>query len=612
MRILEIYNSLRTLEMGLRKILFTLVLLGVSILIYGSTNDYRNFDTIQLQLKWKHQFQFAGYYAAIEHGFYKELGLNVNLIEAVEGRNPSDAVFNGNAEFGVCTSDILIMRSQNKEAVVLATIFQHSPQILVASQNSGIKHVQHLFGKRIAMEPNAADIIAFMNDEMISLDDCTIDDHKFNTDGLINGEIDAITAYSTDEIFILKELNFEYTIISPLSGGIDFYGDVLFTTESLIRDKPELVSKFREASIKGWEYALNNSEEIIDLIYNKYSKRHSKQHLSFEAEKMQDLIMSNIVEIGYSNIGRWNSIANTYKRLGMLEESFTTDNLLYKDYIKEKASWPWDLIFIFLIIIIFLGSLVYYFYASSQKLRKAKLEIKNNNITLKKINAQKDKMFSIIAHDLTSPFNVILGFSELILEESKDNSLNNLEKYITNINSTAKETQGLLQNLLEWTVASNTNSKSKKEKINLKELTDVIVKQTNNFAIYKKIKIQNSVPDNFQITADINMIKTVIRNLVSNALKFTLSGGNITISAIANSHQTTIIVSDDGIGINSEDMNKLFNLDSNYSRKGTANEKGSGLGLILCKEFIENHNGKIWVESELGVGSKFKFTLPKS
>lgn len=325
---------------------------------------------VTLQLKWKHQFQFAGYYAAIQQGYYKELGLNVKLMEAADGENAIDVVLNGKADFGVCTSDILLMRAQHKPVVVLATVFQHSPLILLATKKSGIAHVHDLIGKRIAMEPNSADLIAFINDEGVSLDKCIVNPHTYDVDKLLSGEFDAISAYVTDEPFALKQANFDYSIISPSMGGIDFYGDVLFSTEAMIKSQPEMVANFRAATLKGWQYAMEHPEEIVQLIYNTYSKRHSIEHLRYEAEKMKSFVMADVVEIGYSNPGRWNSIADTYKKLNMLDESFSTEGLFYSDYTRALSiNIPWHLIFIFLLAGIMLSAVFYLFYKNTQKLK---------------------------------------------------------------------------------------------------------------------------------------------------------------------------------------------------------------------------------------------------
>ena len=347
-----------------------------STLIFCSVRAQKA-NVVTLQLKWKHQFQFAGYYAAIEKGYYQQAGISVKLVEAVDGQNPSDAVFNGKADFGICTSEILLMRAKHQKAVVLATFFQHSPQILLASRQSGIQHLQDLAGKRLALEANSDEIIASMDNEGISLAECNMVKYTFNpADMLIQGQVDAISAYATDEPYRLKQANFEYTVVSPSMSSIDFYGDLLFTSEQFIKANPELTANFRNASIKGWRYAMDHPDEIIDLIYNKYSKRHSIDYLKFEANQMKSLVMADVVEPGYSNPIRWQSITDTYKKLKMLDASFTTEGLLYSDYSKPKQSIPFKMILMLIIILLIVCSLAYFFYYTSRKLRD---EIRNRS-----------------------------------------------------------------------------------------------------------------------------------------------------------------------------------------------------------------------------------------
>jgi len=336
---------------------------------YAKQENDKALTPVKLQLKWKHQFQFAGYYAAIEKGFYKEAGIAVEMIEATEGIDPAESVFDGSAEFGVGTTDIILMRSQGKKAVVLASIFQHSAQILVASKKAGIEHIHNLIGKKIDFEPHAADLISYLNDEGISLDQCIISKHLFNINRLINEDVDAMTAYSTDEPFLLNEANFDYVIISPKMGGIDFYGDILFTSEELLKEKPELTDSFLKASLKGWEYALDHQEEMIDLILTKYSSRHSKEHLLFEAQHMEQLIMPDVVEIGYSNPGRWEQIAETYFETKMTPNLVSVKGLLYTDYINKETNLPWKTIFIFILTLLIITSVAVFYFYSSQKLK---------------------------------------------------------------------------------------------------------------------------------------------------------------------------------------------------------------------------------------------------
>jgi len=197
------------------KLSFKYTLVFLCIFHWINSIQAQQIQNVTLQLKWKHQFQFAGYYAAIEQGYYNEVGIHVNLVEAVEGINSSVEVLNGSAEFGICASDILLMQMPEKKLVVLATIFQHSAQVILGSKKSGIEYVNDLIGKRIAMEPNAADLIVYMDDEGVTLDKCIIDPHPFDTKKLLDGEVDAISAFSTDELFIVQESKFDYRRVSP-------------------------------------------------------------------------------------------------------------------------------------------------------------------------------------------------------------------------------------------------------------------------------------------------------------------------------------------------------------------------------------------------------------
>ncbi len=867
------------------KTLIKYILVLLAAFLLQTNGSAQLAQTVRLQLKWKHQFQFAGYYAAIEKGFYDEAGIEVLLIEASEGQNPSDAVFDGNAEFGVCTSDILLMRSQGKPAVVLTTVFQHSPQILIASKTSGINHVHDLADKRIAMEPNAADIIAFMNDEGISLDMCAIDHHSFDANALLNGEIDAISAYSTDELFVVQQAGFEYNIISPMMGGIDFYGDVLFTSEDFIKNKPELVASFRDASLKGWTYAMNNPEEIIELIYTKYSTRHSVEHLQFEAEHMQRLLITDVVEPGYTNPGRWESIADTYKKLKMLPSTFSIHGMLYSDYLDPEFIMPWRMIFIFMLIIIVIGSVAYFFFLTTQKLKNENIrrqliekdfresekkyhilyhdspdayliiidgvfvdcnrtteqmmrakrdqiigkspdflspefqrdgkkstdaaaakinyalahgrntfewvhhrfdgtefivevsiaamildgkqalfttwrditerkqaeealreseekyrlltenmadviwvlnlntskftyispsvfqlrgvtaseamnerledsltpdsilkvkeaivkdvekfianpevpehyineiqqycrngqkiwievsaqfrfnslgEIEILGVTrnieerkktaaeiilkkeeLQRLNAEKDKFFSIIAHDLKSPFNAILGFSNILVEQMKENNYNGIDRYVEIIQKSSEQAMDLLMNLMEWSRSQTGRMEFSPEHFEMGNLINEIMPLFENIAGQKSITISSKLLPNTPVFADKAMINTVLRNLISNAIKFTHPGGNINISIEKKPNEIMVSVADNGVGIPKDSIDKLFRIDENFSTPGTQKEKGTGLGLILCKEFIEKHGGRIWVESEVSRPSAakagrstFYFTIP--
>ncbi len=231
---------------------------------------------------------------------------------------------------------------------------------------------------------------------------------------------------------------------------------------------------------------------------------------------------------------------------------------------------------------------------------------------LKQLNGSKDKFFSIISHDLRSPFTSITGYSEVILDDIDELSKEEIKEFAGNIHKSAKNIQNLLENLLQWSRMQTGGITFNPNTIKLSDVVEEIVDLYQVNATRKKITLVNDLDNDYPLIADKFMLNTILRNLVSNSIKFTKKYGKITISAKENpsKKEVEITVTDTGLGMSEEIKNKLFKIDEHVSTKGTEKEKGTGLGLILSKEFVEKHGGKIWVESELGIGSKFKFTMP--
>lgn len=246
---------------------------------------------------------------------------------------------------------------------------------------------------------------------------------------------------------------------------------------------------------------------------------------------------------------------------------------------------------------------------SERKFAEEIIKIKNSE--LEKLNAAKDKFFSIIAHDLKAPFNSILGFSELLSENIKKRDSQNIIRYADVINQSSRKAVSLLLNLMEWTRSQTGKLDYNPEKIKVHELLSEIMQLFLEMSAEKKITIESEIPENIQIYADKDMISTVIRNLISNAFKFTNPGGNINIIAKEDEENIVFSVIDNGVGISENILPDIFKVEHSYSTKGTMNEQGTGLGLILCKEFVEKHGGKISVTSKVNQGSNFCFTVPK-
>ncbi len=301
---------------------------------------------VRVQLKWKHQFQFAGYYAAKEKGFYREKGLDVEIIEEGNGNDPVKNVIEGKSEFGIGNSDLLIERALGKKVVLLAPIFQHSPYILITKKSSGIDSVYKLIGKKVALEKNAAGVLTYLKYQGVPIDKLNIVSHNFSTEDLINDKIDVMSGYSTDEVYDLKSQNIEYNIFSPIESGVDFYGDSLFTSESYLNKNREIVDKFVEASLEGWKYALENKKEIAELIYGEYTQRHSLKQLLSEADEMSKLIIPNVVELGYCNRQRWYDIADSYRDVGLLKSKVNFNGFFYeKERDKNRELLIYSLVF---------------------------------------------------------------------------------------------------------------------------------------------------------------------------------------------------------------------------------------------------------------------------
>ncbi len=242
--------------------------------------------------------------------------------------------------------------------------------------------------------------------------------------------------------------------------------------------------------------------------------------------------------------------------------------------------------------------------------KRAEQIVKESEIKLLQLNADKDRFISILSHDLRSPFNNLLGLSDVLTEDIHKLNIDEIEKLANQIKKTTRSAFNLLEDLLMWAKNQQGRIPFNPQLISFRDVCINVLEPLNPLADAKVLTISFSAPEETNIFADIDMIKTVLRNLVSNAIKFTKTGGAINIIAEENSENITITVSDNGIGITPGDLTKLFNISEVLSTKGTANEKGTGLGLLLCKEFIEKHKGKIWVKSEVGKGSDFIFTLP--
>ena len=306
------------------------------ILILFSTFLNAN-EKIVLQLKWFHQFQFAGYYAAKEKGFYDEVGLNVEIRQRDLKYNNIDEVINGNAQYGVADSILILYRLKQQPVVIVSPIFQHSPSVFISLKKSNISSVYELNNKDILFYPNDTDGFSLL--AMIKKFDLDVnlvrERYKDDYMRLINNEVDVMPAYIANEPFLFKEKGYDVNIINPTNYGFDMYGDMLFTNEDEAKNNPIRVEKFKEATLKGWKYALENKEEIIQLINEKYSKEKSIEHLRYEANAIDSLINKDVTPLGYLDQGRIRYISEMYEYYGLTESKIDLNDFLFDEISKK-------------------------------------------------------------------------------------------------------------------------------------------------------------------------------------------------------------------------------------------------------------------------------------
>jgi PAS domain S-box-containing protein len=334
--------------------------LAISILVVMMSSYASALEPVTLQLKWLHQFQFAGYYAAIEQGYYKEAGLDVQLREPKAGQDPRMAVIEGKADYGISTTDIVRLRADGYPVVALAVIFQHSPHALLAIRQSGIRSIHDLAGKKVMLQEGSADLLALLEEEKVPIDTIEFVDYSYNHENIIDGEVQAYSVYTTNEPISINKAGFEPLIFSPQTVGIDFYGDALFTTEAQIRTHPAQTEAFLKASLRGWYYAIEHPEEIVDLILAKYSQRKSKEELMFEAQKSISLIRADLIELGHMNPKRWEHIAKVLEKQNMLAGPLDIQSMLYNPQQKPTIMPMLQVSGIALLCIGLLGSFTYH------------------------------------------------------------------------------------------------------------------------------------------------------------------------------------------------------------------------------------------------------------
>ena len=304
------------------------------------TLNANSLQKTSVQLMWLDQFEFAGFYMAKEKGFYENLGLDVELKKFNIETDVTKEVIEKRADFGTSSSSLLVDISENKDVLLLGSIFQSSPLILLALKDSNINYIQDIKNKKVMLtkeQQKFATLQSMLISKGITLNDVQVLDHSFNIDDLINKKTDLMLSYTTHEPFLLKEKGYESQIFHPKDYGFDFYEELIFTTKEFAQNNPKLVKDFYKATIMGWEYAFNNIDETAKLIHKKYNPQNkSLESLIFEANEMKKLAFDKNGKIGTITQERINLIINTYRVMGLIKENLNSEDIIYTKHLEDN------------------------------------------------------------------------------------------------------------------------------------------------------------------------------------------------------------------------------------------------------------------------------------
>ncbi|MEG0009080.1 MAG: ABC transporter substrate-binding protein [Aeromonas sp.] len=338
-------------------------------------------DQVVLQLRWLHQPQFVGYHMAKAKGFYADVGLDVEIRPGGKGISPVQEVLAGRADFGVGNTEVLTSYANGQPLLALASVYQHSPSIFLARRDSGILTVADMRGKRIMMFPGHqdAELLATLYYQGLHERELIPVPTSVNIDDLITGKIDIFNAYLSNEPFYLEERGVAVSVINPRNYGIDFYSDILFTTQAEDQLNPDRVARFRAASLKGWRYALSHPAEAIALLRREYGVQRSQAHMEYELQMSKEMIQPLYVEIGYMNPDRFAHIMAQLTEIGLIPRPTPLTHFLYQVPSQQWIFWrPWFLLSLGVGALILLLSI--YLFISNKRL--------NREVALRKLREQ--------------------------------------------------------------------------------------------------------------------------------------------------------------------------------------------------------------------------------
>jgi len=600
---------------------------------------------ISLQLTWLHQFQFAGYYMAKEMGYYDDIGIDLEIKEYTYETKITDAVVNKEVDFAVGRSSIIIDKINGQDIVALGAIFQSNPLMLLVREDSGITSIEDFKNKKIMIanvSQYRASIIAMLNANGIATRDVELIPHSFDINDLINNKVDAMASYLSNEPLTMDDRNIEYRVFHPKDYGFDFYGDILFTTSSFIKENPKLTRKFYEASIKGWKYAFNNIIKTSEVIYQKYNTQ-NKSFINYVKEgeilkkmtyvpvegEQGDLISHP--SLGLLQKDKLEEIVGVYKVMGLVYKDLNTKEFIYEFNHPKMLGFHLSKQEIYFGSLFALMFLFVVFYSNKKKkwlmtkneleeiLESQRRELNKNNrlLMVQSKLAAVGEMLSNIAHQWRQPLSSITSnMSHLQIRAEIDEHISK-EILFASIHSVNNQCRYLSETIDDFRSFFDNHSSN----IGLFDIKDAIEKTQNltkDSYRFNNINIITDL-DNCNIVDNQNTFIQSMLNIFNNTKDaFVLKNISeedrfffITMNIVSNT--VVIRFTDSAGGIDEDILDCVF--EPYFTTKHKA--KGTGLGLYMTHQIIVNHlkgiiivsNKEFDYENKKYKGAEFTITI---
>ncbi len=575
-------------------VLLLLVVVGHGRVV--AQNDEKASEQVSIYLNWTDQFQFAGYYAAVEKGYYQEAGFDVKLIKGWK-EYFVDSVLSAPSSYGVGQGGMLITHARFDEITVLAAIFQQSPLALITLKSNGINILKDLEGKDIV---GGTELKSMLLSAGVDISLVKIHGFTANFDELINGKYDAVSYYITDWYKMPGKDSLMFNTFRPIEYGINFYGECLFTSRVEVKNNPDRALKIREATIKGWEYAIENPDEVVDLILVKYNSGLTRQELQYESQSIiHSLILPPFYDVGDMQKSKWEQISKAMLSLGVINYKPDLNGFIYSTS-KALEVQTKQLLRILAIVII---STVFIFILLIVYNRQLKNAVASRTRILEKTNSELDRFVYSVSHDIRSPLSSIQGIVNLMRVDP-----DGIKKYIDLVESSVKRLESFTGEILNYSRNSRTKVASKSI-----DFTSILDKTMASLEFSDKeasVKFNKEINCDESFHSDPWRLEVILNNVISNAIKYRNQKREdqfVSIKAKTENKTLNISIEDNGIGIDKHHLDNIFDM----FYRATEDSQGSGLGLYIVYETVKLLKGQIEITSTLNMGTKVSISLPE-